>query len=272
MFLFLGGAMGYVSTISTKIEQVLCSRGYSDQLAGLSGSLILFCGFLASFPFGVLSYKLKRPILLCKISGIVVITALVMIGYFMRIPNQGPAIIVSCILLGIFAIGSYPIALELLVECTYPVDQVKLWLREIFRHHFDTKHSNFQAIGTAFMFLSSALQGVLLMVVENSLGYPLTEEEMKIQSCVALGEDGHQQPKDYSSYLNFITIYMLVLSALFMLCFKTEMKRANADEFSKKVLSAENNASSSNHVREIESPESQALIEESTSSESTNKA
>ena len=270
MFLFLGGAMGYVSTISTKIEQVLCSRGYSDQLAGLSGSLILFCGFLASFPFGVLSYKLKRPILLCKISGIVVITALVMIGYFMRIPNQGPAIIVSCILLGIFAIGSYPIALELLVECTYPVDQVKLWLREIFRHHFDTKHSNFQAIGTAFMFLSSALQGVLLMVVENSLGYPLTKEEMKVQSCVALGEDGHQQPKDYSSYLNFITIYMLVLSALFMLCFKTEMKRANADELSKKVLSAEN--ASSNHVREIESAESQALVEESTSSESTTKA
>ena len=126
MFLFLGGAMGYVSTISTKIEQVLCSRGYSDQLAGLSGSLILFCGFLASFPFGVISYKLKRPILLCKISGIVVITALVMMGYFMRIPDQGPAIIVSCILLGIFAIGSYPIALELLVECTYPVDQVRL--------------------------------------------------------------------------------------------------------------------------------------------------
>ena len=116
--------MGYVSTISTKIEQVLCSRGYSDQLAGLSGSLILFAGFLASFPFGVISYKLKKPVLLCKVSGIVVITALVLIGYFMRIPNQGPAIIASCTLLGIFAIGSYPIALELLVECTYPVDQV----------------------------------------------------------------------------------------------------------------------------------------------------
>ena len=34
MFLFVGGAMGYVSTISTKIEQILCSRGYSDQIAG----------------------------------------------------------------------------------------------------------------------------------------------------------------------------------------------------------------------------------------------
>ena len=34
IFLFVGGAMGYISTISTKIEQILCSSGYSDQLAG----------------------------------------------------------------------------------------------------------------------------------------------------------------------------------------------------------------------------------------------
>merc|ERR1712008_487399 len=30
IFLFVGGAMGYISTISTKIEQILCSSGYSD--------------------------------------------------------------------------------------------------------------------------------------------------------------------------------------------------------------------------------------------------
>jgi hypothetical protein len=35
--------------------------------------------------------------------------------------------------MGIFALGVYPLALELIVECTYPVDQ---------------------AIGTAFIFLS----------------------------------------------------------------------------------------------------------------------
>merc|ERR1712018_345169 len=117
------------------------------------------------------------------------------------------------------------------------------------------------------MFLSSALQGVLLMIVENPLGYPLTDEEMKIQTCVAEGDHGHQQPKDYSSYLNFVTIYMLVLCALFMLCFKTEMKRTNADENSKKINAAV--GSKMENVREIESAESQALFEESTSSEST---
>lgn len=216
MFLFVGGAMGYVSTISTKIEQILCSRGYTDQLSGLSGSLILLCGFLASFPFGLIAHKTGKYTLLCKLSGFIVITSLVMIGYFMRVPDQGVAIVFSCVLLGIFALGPYPLALELIVECTYPIDQ---------------------AIGTAFIFLSSALQGVFLMEIENYMGNPLTsEEDLKIQSCVAEGDSGHQQPKDYSSYLNFITGYMLVLSVLFMLCFSTVMHRTNADEDTKRSV------------------------------------
>ena len=49
------------------------------------------------------------------------------------------------------------------------------------------------------------------MQVENYFGSPLTEEEMQIQSCVADPHDahGHQQPKDYSAYLNFVAIYMV---------------------------------------------------------------
>ncbi len=86
--------------------------------------MILLCGFLASFPFGFLAYKTKKPILICKINGFVVITSLVLISYFLRYPEYGGAIVTSCVLLGIFALGPYPLALELIVECTYPVDQV----------------------------------------------------------------------------------------------------------------------------------------------------
>ena len=93
-------------------------------LTGTAGSSILFCGFLASFPMGLISYKTKKPILVCKLSGFVVLSSLVMIGYFMRLPDKKAEIIVSCVLLGIFALGPYPVALELLVECTYPLDQV----------------------------------------------------------------------------------------------------------------------------------------------------
>ena len=42
------------------------------------------------------------------------------------IVSQKAEIILSCVLLGIFALGPYPVALELLVECTYPLDQVRI--------------------------------------------------------------------------------------------------------------------------------------------------
>ena len=214
MFLFVGGAMGYISCISTKIEQIMCSRGYSDQLSGLSGSLILFVGFFASFPFGIVAYKTGRLTLVCKLCGVGGVMAMCLIAYFMRLPDMEAGIIVSCILLGVFALGCYPIALELVVECTYPTDQ---------------------ATGTAFLFLSSAVQGCFLMMVENSFGSPLSPEEMLIQSCVEVSADGvpdhgHQQPKDYSTYLYFITVYMSSLVIIFICFFKTEMKRTEADK------------------------------------------
>ena len=39
---------------------MLCSRGYSDQLAGLSASMILIAGFLAAFPLGYISMKVHN--------------------------------------------------------------------------------------------------------------------------------------------------------------------------------------------------------------------
>lgn len=85
---------------------------------------------------------------------------MVALAHFMMVPDQGIAIGFCCALMGIFSLGIYPMALELIVECTFPIDQ---------------------AIGTAFIFLSSALQGVILMQIENGLGYPLSEEDMELQ-------------------------------------------------------------------------------------------
>ena len=61
------------------------------------------------------------------------------------------------------------------------------------------------------------------------MGTPLTRSEMEIQTCVINPDEGHEQPKDYSEYLHFITVYMILLILLFIIFFKTEMKRSNAD-------------------------------------------
>ena len=78
------------------------------------------------------------------------------------------------------------------------------------------------------------------MQMENALGSPLTEDEMKIQSCVEPGDHGHQQPKNYTDFLYFITGYMCFSIVIFIGFFKTEMKRTKADELRR--ASSRNNA------------------------------
>ena len=98
------------------------------------------------------------------------------------------------------------------------------------KNHFKHFTFLFQAIGTAFILFSSALQGVFLMTFKNLMGSPLTQSQMEVQTCVIDPHDGHEQLTDYSDYLNFITVYLILFTLLFVIFFKTEMKRSNADE------------------------------------------
>ena len=118
---------------------MLCARGYSDELSGLAAALIFACAALSSMPIGLLAYKMgpHRTTLICKSFIAIGLTGVASMAYFMRYSDQTAAIIISCIVTGAFAAGAYPIALELVVECTYPIDQ---------------------ATSTSFIFLSSALQ------------------------------------------------------------------------------------------------------------------
>ena len=75
----------------------------------------------------------------------------------------------------------------------------------------------------AFLYLSSAVQGTVLMVIDNilvNLSPKSTPDDELMKS----------KAKYYGTYLDFITVYMVTLSVLFMIFFKTEMKRTNADK------------------------------------------
>ena len=133
--------MGFLGTIATKSEQILCSRGYSDMLVGISTSLLYVTGSVATFYFGYLAANFKNPVLVTKIGAFLSILAAFMMSYFMRLPDQSAAIIASYILFGFFSIGIYPVGLELVVECTYPMDQVRR------RHLTDYKNSKTILLG-----------------------------------------------------------------------------------------------------------------------------
>ena len=75
------------------------------------------------------------------------------------------------------------------------------------------------------------------MVIENMLGGPLPEKYAHLETCSRVHgdevvEEGSQSEhlvaKDYTHYLLFVVIYMLVLIVIYMFFFKTELRRTNA--------------------------------------------
>ena len=221
------------------MEQLLCARGYSDQVAGFASSSYLFSGCIAALPVSIVASKIKKSLQISKMLLVVGILAAGALAYLVTVPNQPAMLITFCIISGIFTIryffhsfqflywnhdssnsfciysifcfnfSVFPTLLELIVECTYPTDQ---------------------ATSTALIYFSSSLQGVGLIGAEHALYRPLSEHEMEIQTCSEKGDTSHETAKDYSPYAIFITTYTAVFVVLYILFFHPEMKRTNADK------------------------------------------
>ena len=77
----------------------------------------------------------------------------------------------------------------------------------------------------ALLFLSSGLQSTLLISIDVVLP-TLPEVTETVQDGVTL----KMEAKDHGTYIDVITIYMASVTALFMIFFKTELKRTKAEQ------------------------------------------
>jgi len=222
MFFVLGGNMSFISTLATKMEQIMCSVGYSDEIAGLTCTVVIIVGALGTVVLGILAEKTRKIVEITKLCCLGNIICVIVMSYLLLLPDVGVYIFISAGFLGLFAIGVFPLALEVAVEATFPADQATV---------------------TCFIFFSSSVQGVFLMVIENWLGYPLPEEYNKVETCTLVDGvrtsdgNGHLQPKDYTYYLLFVTIYLLVLILIYMFFFKTELRRTIAGSVRRQTVS-----------------------------------
>jgi len=82
----------------------------------------------------------------------------------------------------------------------------------------------------SLILFSIAMQATILMSLETVLYRPLTEDEMKIQTCAGVGDTAHEQAKDYLPYTAFIQAYAVTLIILYVCCFYPEMKRSKVDK------------------------------------------
>ena len=100
------------------------SVGYSDELAGLCCSLVILSGAFGTVMFGIAAEKTGKMVEITKLCCFGSIICILVLSYLLLIPDVAEYIIAACLLLGIFALGVFPLALELTVEATFPADQV----------------------------------------------------------------------------------------------------------------------------------------------------
>ncbi|TNM98602.1 hypothetical protein fugu_013166 [Takifugu bimaculatus] len=183
-----GAAMATFSAFNTLLDQVLCVQGYTSDFAGLCVALFILFGVLGAAALSFYVDRTKR------------FTEVVKASMVSQLQQQRAAVAVVCSLLGLFGNSAYPVAMELCVECSYPVGE---------------------ATSTGIIVMSGQVQGVLYVVLLQALTTRITEAPLS--TC---------QGDDLSW-----TVSMLVLAGLFCLfacCFvvffHTPYRRVEAEE------------------------------------------
>ena len=86
------------------MEQLLCARGYSDQIAGLASSSYLFSGCIFALPVSIIASKINKSLQISKMLLLVGILAAGALAYLVTLPDHPAILITFCLITGIFTI------------------------------------------------------------------------------------------------------------------------------------------------------------------------
>ncbi|XP_053778765.1 solute carrier family 49 member A3 isoform X2 [Desmodus rotundus] len=118
-----GGGVGIFSSFSVLLQQVLCVKGYSNEFAGLCGALFIVFGILGALGLGLYVDRTRHFMEAVKVGFC--LTSLVCVAFALvsQLRGQTIALATICSLLGFFGFSVAPVAMELAVECSFPVGE-----------------------------------------------------------------------------------------------------------------------------------------------------
>ncbi|TSK45880.1 Major facilitator superfamily domain-containing protein 7 [Bagarius yarrelli] len=185
-----GSGIGIFTCFSTLLDQILCVKGYSNDFAGLCGALFILFGVFGAAFLGLFVDKTKLFTESIKIS--MCLTSLVCTAFAVvsQLGEQKVIIGAVCALFGLFGFAIYPIAMELSVECSYPVGE---------------------ATSAGLVFISGQIQSIVYTTLLTTLTTKLTDSS---QSVCAAGDDAN---------LNWMA------TCFFVIFFHTPYRRLNME-------------------------------------------
>ncbi|XP_054453469.1 solute carrier family 49 member A3 [Anoplopoma fimbria] len=152
-----GSGIAVFTCFSTLLEQILCVTGYTNTFAGLCGALFIVFGVVGAAVLGVYVDKTKKFIEATKVNMCFTAISCIAFSVVCLMPHQKAAVAVVCSLFGFFGFSIYPVAMELSVECSYPVGE---------------------ATSAGLVFVSGQIQSVLYIVLLQALTKRLADSPL----------------------------------------------------------------------------------------------
>ncbi|CAN9493201.1 unnamed protein product [Ophioblennius macclurei] len=200
LLLCFGSGIAVFTCFSSLLEQVLCVQGYANDFAGLCGALFIVFGIVGAGVLGIYVDKTRKFTEITKVNMSLSALACVAFSVVSLMPQQEVGVAAVCSLFGLLGFSIYPVAMELAVECTYPVGV---------------------ATSTGLVFVSGQVLSVVYMLLLQALTTQMTESSRSTCGDAALSWK----------------LSMMVMAALctlstccFVLFFHTRYRRLEAEQ------------------------------------------
>ncbi|KAJ8015536.1 hypothetical protein DPEC_G00027150 [Dallia pectoralis] len=219
-----GTGMAVFTCFSTLLEQILCVRGYSNNFAGLCGGLYIVFGIIGAGILGIFVDKTKMFTEATKVN--MSLTALACIAFCVvsQMWNQELAVAITCSLFGLFGFSIYAVAMELSVECSYPVGE---------------------ATSAGLIFISGQIQSVACILLLQSLTKQMADSP---HSTCSTGDDASLS---WRVPVLVMAGILSVFTCVFVIFFHTDYRRMDAEALAagkKTILSTADNTSNANNT------------------------
>ncbi|XP_069877714.1 solute carrier family 49 member A3 [Dipodomys merriami] len=196
-----GGGIGVFSSFSALLEQILCVNGYSNEFSGLCGALFIVFGILGALGLGLYVDRTKcfteaTKIGLCLTSMTCVAFALVS-----QLQQQQVALAAICALCGLFGFSVAPVAMELAVECSFPVGE---------------------GAAAGLVFVLGQAEGTLIMLLLTAL--TVKRAKPSVSTC----QQG-EESLDWTVSLLLLAGLCTVFTCVLVLFFHTPYRRLQAE-------------------------------------------
>ncbi|XP_019410760.1 PREDICTED: major facilitator superfamily domain-containing protein 7 [Crocodylus porosus] len=199
-----GAGIGIFTCFSALLEQILCVKGYSNFFAGLNGALFIVFGLLGAFLLGLYVDRSRRFIETTKICFGLAALASIVFAVMTNFRNQTILLALSCSLFGFFGFSVYPVAMELAVECSFPVGE---------------------GTSSGLIFVSGQIQGVIMMKLMQALTVQIPKDPFS--TCA--GDEGGTV--DWINSTLGMAGILSAIACFYVIFFHTDYRRLHAEAF-----------------------------------------